>query len=91
MRDGVIDGKAVAHAHRQQLKTQIAELNQHGVRPALVVFFVGKNPSAEPYFRSKLKLADSLGITVYPRRVRQPDEDVLVRWRWAGPGSFAQT
>ncbi len=74
-----IDGRTIAQTFREQLKHQTADLRKRGIVPTLVVFYIGDDPSAEPYFDAKRKLADSLGVRVYARRYPKIDQADLIR------------
>jgi len=74
-----IDGRKIAQAFREQLKHQTADLRKRGIVPTLVIFYIGDDPSAEPYFNAKRKLAESLGVQVYARRYPKIDQADLVR------------
>jgi len=60
----IIDGKAIAHAIRSEIKSGVDTLVAEGKRaPALAVVLVGKNPASQVYVNSKRKACHALGIT----------------------------
>jgi len=58
----VIDGKAIARRHREELKRQVAELKNRKISPKLSVVWIGEDPAAESYYKAKERLAKSLDI-----------------------------
>lgn len=58
----IIDGKAVSAAVREQMKQEVAELTEHGVRPGLAVVIVGDDPASRVYVNNKKKACAELGI-----------------------------
>ncbi|UOF90105.1 bifunctional methylenetetrahydrofolate dehydrogenase/methenyltetrahydrofolate cyclohydrolase FolD [Fodinisporobacter ferrooxydans] len=66
----VIDGKKIAHALRERLKQEVAELAAHHVQPGLAVILVGEDPASHSYVRGKEKACESLGI--YSKVYRLP-------------------
>lgn len=58
----IIDGKAVSAAVRQQMKQEVAELTERGVRPGLAVVIVGDDPASRVYVNNKKKACAELGI-----------------------------
>jgi len=77
--ENLLDGNAIAKRYHKQLKQHVAELRKKGVQPSLVIYYLGEDPAAEVYFNAKRKLAQALGIVVYPRRFVRIDEDDLIR------------
>jgi len=75
----LIDGKAISISHRKRLKLGVAELKRKGICPTLVIYAIGEHPASTLYFNTKRRLAESLGIVVYPRQFAQIEEDVLIR------------
>ncbi len=65
----LIDGKAIAAAHRAALAQQVAGLP---FRPGLTVVLVGENPASAVYVRSKDRAATTAGIRA--RTIRLPHE-----------------
>ncbi len=58
----IIDGKAVSAAVREQMKQEVAELTERGVRPGLAVVIVGDDPASRVYVNNKKKACAELGI-----------------------------
>ncbi|RYL92352.1 bifunctional methylenetetrahydrofolate dehydrogenase/methenyltetrahydrofolate cyclohydrolase FolD [Sporolactobacillus sp. THM7-4] len=67
----MIDGKAIAAAKRQEMKTMVAELKSEGVVPGLAVILVGENPASMSYVKGKIRDCKEVGI--YSRLLRLPD------------------
>ncbi|MFB6291520.1 MAG: bifunctional 5,10-methylenetetrahydrofolate dehydrogenase/5,10-methenyltetrahydrofolate cyclohydrolase [Candidatus Bipolaricaulia bacterium] len=57
-----IDGKEIAKTYREELKSEIDNLKEQGVKPAIAPVLVGSDPGAKVYYRTKKKLAEELGI-----------------------------
>lgn len=77
--ENLLDGNAIARRYHQQLKQQVVELKKKGVHPSLVVYCLGEDPAAKAYFNAKRKLAQALGVVLYPRRFPNLDEETLIR------------
>lgn len=59
----IIDGKAIATAVRQQVKSHIDERRQQGRRdPGLAVVLVGSDPASEVYVGNKRRACKEVGI-----------------------------
>ncbi|HUF28402.1 MAG TPA: bifunctional methylenetetrahydrofolate dehydrogenase/methenyltetrahydrofolate cyclohydrolase FolD [Gemmatimonadaceae bacterium] len=58
----VIDGAAVGRRIREQVKAEVAELIQRGVRPGLAVVLVGDDPASAVYVRSKGRACEEAGM-----------------------------
>ncbi|WP_305045907.1 bifunctional methylenetetrahydrofolate dehydrogenase/methenyltetrahydrofolate cyclohydrolase FolD [Geoalkalibacter sp.] len=58
----IIDGKAIAAAIREQIKTETAELKKNGVTPGLAVVLVGEDPASRVYVTMKEKACAEAGI-----------------------------
>ncbi|MDQ0418653.1 methylenetetrahydrofolate dehydrogenase (NADP+)/methenyltetrahydrofolate cyclohydrolase [Croceifilum oryzae] len=58
----LIDGKKIASDIRQELKGEVVQLQEQGIRPGLMVIFVGHNPASESYIRGKVRAATEIGI-----------------------------
>ena len=58
----IIDGKAVAKAIREDLKTEVAALRQKGIVPGLGVILVGEDPASKSYVTAKEKACEEIGI-----------------------------
>lgn len=59
----IISGTETAKAIREELKVEVAELNEkHNVVPGLVTILVGEDPASQSYVAAKNKTAHALGI-----------------------------
>ncbi|NLX15050.1 MAG: bifunctional 5,10-methylenetetrahydrofolate dehydrogenase/5,10-methenyltetrahydrofolate cyclohydrolase [Phycisphaerales bacterium] len=58
----IIDGHAVAERIRQDVRRQVAELAQQGVRLKLAALMVGEPPAGIVYARSQARQCEELGI-----------------------------
>ncbi|SDZ03390.1 bifunctional methylenetetrahydrofolate dehydrogenase/methenyltetrahydrofolate cyclohydrolase FolD [Thermoactinomyces sp. DSM 45892] len=58
----LIDGKQIASDIRQELKEEVTQLQKAGIRPGLMVIFVGDNPASQSYIRGKVRAATEVGI-----------------------------
>ncbi|TCP69747.1 bifunctional methylenetetrahydrofolate dehydrogenase/methenyltetrahydrofolate cyclohydrolase FolD [Baia soyae] len=58
----LINGKQIASDIRQELKEEVSQLQQQGIRPGLMVIFVGNNPASQSYIRGKVRAATEVGI-----------------------------
>ncbi|SFX52250.1 methylenetetrahydrofolate dehydrogenase (NADP+) / methenyltetrahydrofolate cyclohydrolase [Thermoactinomyces sp. DSM 45891] len=58
----LIDGKQIASDIRQELKEEVVQLQKEGIRPGLMVIFVGDNPASQSYIRGKVRAATEVGI-----------------------------
>lgn len=59
----IIDGKAMAHDIRTEMKTEVAQLQEQGIRPHLTVVLVGDDPASVSYIKGKQKASDETGIS----------------------------
>lgn len=57
-----LDGNEIAESYREDLKKEVDELKDRGVKPAIAPVLVGDDPGAKVYYRTKKKLAEELGI-----------------------------
>jgi methylenetetrahydrofolate dehydrogenase (NADP+)/methenyltetrahydrofolate cyclohydrolase len=57
----VINGKQIAESIRGELKAEVDELRNQGIRPGLVVVLVGEDPASQVYVRHKAKACEDLG------------------------------
>ena len=56
----IIDGKATAKKHKDEILYEVGKLKEHGIIPCLAVVLVGDNPASVSYVRGKKKaLADT--------------------------------
>jgi methylenetetrahydrofolate dehydrogenase (NADP+)/methenyltetrahydrofolate cyclohydrolase len=59
----IIDGKAIANEIKQEIKKDVAKLEQeYGKKPTLAVILVGNDSASEVYVRMKKKASEELGI-----------------------------
>ena len=58
----ILDGKALAHDIKEELRSEVAELVGKGLRPPhLVAILIGNNPASETYVASKVKACAFVG------------------------------
>ena len=79
---GIIDGKAISQAVKDEVKAEVAGIAARGGRvPCLCVIIVGENPASQVYVRNKVKAAAYTGmesrLIELPASVSQ--EDMLAR------------
>jgi len=67
----VLDGAAIASAIKEEVKAQVRELADQGIRPGLAAVLVGHVPASEIYVRSKVQACEELGI--YSNLVTPPE------------------
>ena len=59
----LLDGKAIAAQHRNEIKKRVSTLVQRGQRaPGLAVVLVGHDPASEVYVRNKRRACEEVGI-----------------------------
>jgi methylenetetrahydrofolate dehydrogenase (NADP+)/methenyltetrahydrofolate cyclohydrolase len=58
----VIQGKPLISSIREEIKSKIAQLSQHGIRPGLVVIIVGDDPASLVYVNHKAKACEDVGM-----------------------------
>ena len=75
----IIDGKHVSDLIRDELKDEIAKINEQGDIIRLAVIIVGKDPASEIYVRNKIKACEYVGIEslcyTFPENVSE--EEIL--------------
>lgn len=59
----LLDGRALADVHRQQIAAQVAALAAQGIRPGLGTILVGDDPGSHAYVRGKHRDCAEVGIT----------------------------
>jgi methylenetetrahydrofolate dehydrogenase (NADP+)/methenyltetrahydrofolate cyclohydrolase len=70
MTASIIDGKAIAKAIREELKSEVEALSKvKGVTPGLATVLVGDNPASQIYVRTKQKACAEVGIISYPLEI----------------------
>jgi methylenetetrahydrofolate dehydrogenase (NADP+) / methenyltetrahydrofolate cyclohydrolase len=58
----LIDGKQIAKEIRAELKKEVGQLTEEGLKPGLAVILVGNNPASETYVRSKIRASEEIGL-----------------------------
>lgn len=58
----IIDGKAIAAATREEIKTHVTALKEKGVTVGLAVILVGDDPASHVYVGNKIKACEAAGI-----------------------------
>ena len=58
----LIDGKQIAKEIRAELKKEVGQLTEEGLKPGLAVIMVGNNPASETYVRSKIRASEEIGL-----------------------------
>ena len=75
----VLDGKAIAEAHRRAQGKEAAALIARGVKPALAVVLVGEDPASQVYVRNKTKACEEAGVAVIDHKLPvDTSEDALL-------------
>ncbi len=76
----IVDGKKIAEEILGNLRLQISDL---GVKPKLVVFLIGQNPSSLVYIKKKQEAGEEIGIEVkvknYPQTIIQSELQQEIR------------
>lgn len=62
MKATIIDGKAVARAEKEKIRTEVEQLKKQGKTPGLAVILVGDDPASKIYVSSKEKDCEECGI-----------------------------
>ena len=86
----LIDGKAIALAIREQIKTQVSALKAAGKRlPGLAVVIVGQDPASQIYVRNKHQATEGVGmhslVKLLPETATQQEVLEVVRALNADP------
>ena len=58
----IIDGRAVAAKHREEVRERTALLKERGINPCLAVILVGEDPASLSYVRGKQKALAQAGM-----------------------------
>src|SRR5689334_7061815 len=58
----IIDGRAISKTIREELRTRVHALTQHGITPGLATVLIGDDPGSHTYVRMKHKACAALGI-----------------------------
>ena len=76
----ILDGKSLAKKIRQQLKSEINQFIEKGLRnPSLAVILVGNDPASEVYVKNKRKACEEVGINSLYIHLKEetPEEELL--------------
>ena len=77
----ILDGRSLAADLRTELVARTASLREMGIRPTLVVVFVGENESSLAYVRNLERTGDRVGIRVVVDRLAQSATAAEIRSR----------
>ncbi|WP_173916190.1 bifunctional methylenetetrahydrofolate dehydrogenase/methenyltetrahydrofolate cyclohydrolase FolD [Halobacillus sp. Marseille-Q1614] len=58
----VIYGKDLAQQLRQEMKEEVAQLEEQGIHPKLVVVIVGEDPASKSYVKGKQRASENVGM-----------------------------
>jgi methylenetetrahydrofolate dehydrogenase (NADP+)/methenyltetrahydrofolate cyclohydrolase len=58
----IIDGLALAHKLRRDMRVRADRLAAGGLRPGLAVILVGNDPASQVYVRNKIRACDECGV-----------------------------
>ncbi len=58
----ILDGKAVSAKVKEEVRAEVAALNEKGVSVGLAVIIVGNNPASRTYVNNKKKACEAAGI-----------------------------
>lgn len=74
----ILDGKAVAAAVKEDVKTRVDALNARGIEVGLATVLVGEDPASHVYVRNKRRTAEQVGINSFHHELsaNTPQEDV---------------
>jgi methylenetetrahydrofolate dehydrogenase (NADP+)/methenyltetrahydrofolate cyclohydrolase len=70
----LLDGKQVAKAIKDRVKTQTQTYKNNSIQPGLAVVLVGNDPASEVYVGHKIKTCKELGIESFLHRLNANDE-----------------
>jgi len=77
----ILSGKEISAGVREELKSRVDKLKQHGVTPVLIMVRVGEDPASVSYMRQKEKTAAEVGVesetVVFPEDV--PEATLLAK------------
>ena len=78
----IMEGRTLRNRLFAQVEAAAEALQVQGIQPHLAVILVGHNPASEVYVKSKLKVADKLGLKAtlhrLPETALQSDVDSLI-------------
>ncbi|KLU66254.1 bifunctional protein FolD protein [Desulfosporosinus acididurans] len=77
----LLDGKAVAKVLKEEIREEIVQWKEKGIRPKLAVILVGDDPASVVYARSKQKVSESLGMAfeLFVMSGSTPEAEVLAQ------------
>ncbi len=58
----ILDGTSISAQIKAELKAEVTQLGQQGIRPGLAAVLVGENPASQVYVRSKVRTCEQLGL-----------------------------
>lgn len=58
----ILDGKSISNKVKEEIKTEVIELQKTGLTPGLAVILVGEDPASQTYVNSKEKSCKAAGI-----------------------------
>jgi methylenetetrahydrofolate dehydrogenase (NADP+)/methenyltetrahydrofolate cyclohydrolase len=70
----LLDGKQVAKAIKDRVKTQTQNYKNNSIKPGLAVVLVGADPASEVYVGHKIKTCKELGIESFLHRLTANDD-----------------
>ncbi len=75
----IIDGKQIAENIKENVRKEVAALNEKGIFPSLSVIVVGNDPASEVYVRNKSRASEKVGIVsnTYKLPENSTTEDVI--------------
>lgn len=75
----IIDGKQIAENIKENVRKEVAALNEKGIFPSLSVIVVGNDPASEVYVRNKARACEKVGIisNTYKLPENATTEDVV--------------
>lgn len=75
----LINGRELADKMQEEMKQEVSQLAEKGIRPGLVVLLVGENPASQTYVKNKDLAAEKIGILSKVERLPETiSEDELL-------------
>ncbi|WP_086350518.1 bifunctional methylenetetrahydrofolate dehydrogenase/methenyltetrahydrofolate cyclohydrolase [Candidatus Enterococcus clewellii] len=75
----LINGRELADKMQEEMKQEVSQLAEKGIRPGLVVLLVGENPASQTYVKNKDLAAAKIGILSKVERLPETiSEDELL-------------
>ncbi|MBW5446770.1 bifunctional methylenetetrahydrofolate dehydrogenase/methenyltetrahydrofolate cyclohydrolase FolD [Cohnella sp. CFH 77786] len=68
----IINGKQISESIREEIRSEVRELAEKGIRPGLAVILVGDDAASQVYVRNKAKACEELGY--HSEVIRMPAE-----------------